>query len=331
VITDTLRPPSAFDPAADAYKDWLHLNILDHASGSVGIFNASLHGSPRDARARAIGTALVHSPAAGWVGNVEVADVADANVGATSIALARIAVATHPGGGVLASARLPHDGLEAGITATRAAHAIDIEHRLPFGSGWISWYVIPRLRVVGGWSIDGVRTDLSGATAYHDHNWGRWHWGDDAGWEWGTWAGVDPDVTVVVSRATDRAHRTSTGTLLVLDVRGERRAFSDAAIDIRSDGPFRGRMRRLPGALAALHQDRTATTLPARVRIRAFDGVDSVTLTFDVRAAAQLIAGDPVRRGYGFLHEMVGAFEGECRVGGAHVQFGGLGIFEYVC
>src|SRR5690606_33667983 len=119
-----------------------------------------------------------------------------------------------------------------------------------------------------------------------------------------------------VSRATDRAHRTSTGTLLVVDVAGERRSFSGAAVDIALDDAFRGRLRRVPGALAALHQDRIAPALPARVRIRAYDGVDSVRLTFDVHAAAQLIAGDPARRGYGFLHELAGEFTGECVVGG---------------
>jgi hypothetical protein len=330
VIADTLRPPPLFDPSADAYKDWLHLNVFDHASGGIGIFNASVHGSPRSPHARVIGTALVHSPDAGWVGNVEVAGIDEANIGDTSIALARIAVGTHAGGGVLASARLRHDGLEASITATSTSREIDIDHRLPFGSGWISWYVVPRLGVTGGWSIDGQSLDLARATAYHDHNWGRWHWGDDAGWAWGTCASVAPAVTIVLSRATDRAHRTDTGTLLVLDVEGERRTFSNAAVAIERTGRFDGRLRRLPGALAALHQDRIAPALPARIRVHADDGVDSMALTFEVRAVAQLIAGDPVRRGYGFLHVMVGGFEGICAVGGRRLGFDGLGVFEHV-
>ena len=33
IQADALRPPSALDLAASAYKDWLHLNVLDHASG----------------------------------------------------------------------------------------------------------------------------------------------------------------------------------------------------------------------------------------------------------------------------------------------------------
>lgn len=328
MITDTLRPPPPFDPSAVAYKDWLHVHLFHEPSGCIGIFNASLHGSPGDPRARAIGTALVHSPVAGWVGNVEVAALEDANVGATSIALERIALGTDAAHGtVLVSAQLPADGLEAGITAVTRARPVDIERRLPFGSGWISWYIVPRLAVTGGLAIDGQRIDLSGASAYHDHNWGRWHWGDDVGWEWGTACAAG--LTIVVSRATDRAHRTATGILLVVDAGGERRTFS-TAVTVQLEGRLTARTRRLPGALAALHQDRISPALPARIVVRAYDGVDSVELVFTARAAAQLIAGDPARRGYGFLHQLVGTFAARCRIAGRTHEATGLAGFEYV-
>jgi hypothetical protein len=127
VITDTLRPPPLFDPTAPAYKDWLHLNLFDYASGSIGIFNGSLHGSPLDARSRAIGTALVHVPGGGWLGNTEVTAMDEANVGTTSIALRHVAIATDPNAGtVLVAARLPGDGLEAGLTATVKSRPIDV-------------------------------------------------------------------------------------------------------------------------------------------------------------------------------------------------------------
>ncbi|MGH7506285.1 MAG: hypothetical protein ACRELX_11565 [Longimicrobiales bacterium] len=330
MIVDTLRPPPLLDVTAHAYKDWLHVNVFDHDSGCIGIFNASLHGSPRDARARAIGTALVHSPAAGWVGNVEVAAIAQANIGSTSIGLEHVAVATDGPGAVLASAVLPFAGLEAGFTASARSRPIDIEHPLPFGAGWISWYVLPRLAVTGGMVVDSQRLDLSGATAYHDHNWGRWHWGDDIGWEWGACAARDPETTFVVSRATDRAHSTSTGALLIAELAGERRSFPDANVRIRLDGRFGGRLLRLPGALAALHQDRIAPALPDRILVRADDGIDGVEIEIRVRAAAQLIAADPVRRGYGFLHEMVGTFTASHRIGGRMGGAHGLAVFEYV-
>jgi hypothetical protein len=329
LITDTLRPPPLLDLTADAYKDWLHLNIFDHATGCVGLFNTSLHGSPREARSRAMGTALVHDPERGWFGNLEVGALRDANVGATSIALEKVAVATD-GGTVLASAVLPAAGLHAGITATPRSRAIDIEQPLPFGKGWISWFVVPRLDVRGGLALGDRRIDLSRAIAYHDHNWGRWHWGDDVGWEWGACLAAEPAVTIVVSRATDRAHGIITGALLVLEVGAERRRFPDANFSIRFDGRTDARPVRLPGALAALHQDRISPPLPATILVEADDGIDTATLEFRVRASAQLIAGDPSRRGYGFLHQLVGGFTASGRIDGRAWDAEGLGIFEYV-
>jgi hypothetical protein len=331
VIADSLRPPPLLDPTADAYKDWLHLNILDAASGAIGIFNASLHGAPLTKGARAIGTALVHLPGTGWVGNIETADLRNAHIGTTTIALETIAVATDPDGdNVLVSAKRSADGLEAGITAHAISRAFDIEHPLPFGRGWISWFVVPRLRVTGGMVAAGKRIDLSNAIAYHDHNWGRWHWGDDAGWEWGTFCATQPEVTLVVSRATNRSHTRQTGTTLVALADGQRRTFPGDAVSIVPAGRFREPIRRLPGALAALHQDRRSPALPAKIEIQATDGVDSVTIEFRTRGCVQLIAGDPSRRGYGFLHEMAGEFDAECRIDGNPITASGLAVFEWV-
>jgi hypothetical protein len=331
VSVDTLRPPPLFDVTAAAYKDWLHLNVFDHDSGCIGIFNASLHGSPTDERSRAIGTALVHVPDLGWVGNTEVVSLGDADVGTTSIGLERVALATDPGArSVLASVRLGADGLEAGITATAHARPIDVALHYPFGAGWIAWYAVPRLSVEGHIVAGGRRIDISAATAYHDHNWGRWHWGDDIGWKWGACSSPRGDTTIVVSRATDRSHGAAAGTMLVVDTAGARRTFSADAVRITYDGRLAGTARRLPGALAALHQDRVAPALPARIVVHASDGVDSIDTVIHSRAAAQLIAADPARRGYGFAHEMVGSFTAACRIGGHEHRADGLAVFEHV-
>ena len=50
--------------------------------------------------------------------------------------------------------------------------------------GWVSGYVVP---VMSGWlggaiTIAGETIDLSGGTAYHDHNWGFW---EGVRWQWG--------------------------------------------------------------------------------------------------------------------------------------------------
>ncbi|MEO8451709.1 MAG: hypothetical protein ABI647_18095 [Gemmatimonadota bacterium] len=338
--TDTLRPPPLFDPSAAAYKDWLHLNVFDHASGTIGIFNASLHGSPSDPRSRAVGTALVHEPGVGWIGNVEVAGMDEVNIGTTSIGLEKIALATDPSAGtVLVSARLPSDGLEAGLTATVGSRAVDVSLPFPFGPGWISWYVVPRLSVEGGLLVRGRSLDLAGATAYHDHNWGRWHWGDEVGWEWAACSAASPAVSLVVVRPGHpglRARRGGRqgdgddGTMLLADVAGERRSFASRLVEIEHRGRLGEPLRRLPGALAALHQDRIAPRLPERILVSAADGIDRVELEIQPRAAAQVIAADPSRHGYGFIHEMVGRFEADCRIGGRTTHVTGLAVFEYV-
>ena len=325
---DTLRPPSRLDARAAAYKDWLHLNLFDHASGAIGLVNASLHGSPEDARSRACGTALLHVPGGDWIGNVEVLALADANVGRSSVGLEHVAVAVD-GERVLASARMPRDGLLLDATATAASSDLDVELRLPLGSGWISWLAVPVLAVDGSAVVDGRELDLSSATAYHDHNWGRWHWGDDLGWEWGCFASASGRA-FVLSRTTDRAHRRSSRPLLVAQERTRRAVFSGRAVELRFDGLLEAEPRRLPGPLAALHGDRAAPRLPDRLHVRANDGADHVELEFHARASAQLIAADPAEPGYGFVHELVGEFSAVSRLRGVEREETGLAVVEYV-
>ena len=325
---DTLRPPSSLDATAAAYKDWLHLNLFDHTSGTIGLVNASLHGSPEDARSRAIGTALLHLPGADWIGNVEVLGLGDVNVGRSSIALEQVAVAVD-GERVLASARMPRDGLLVDVTATAASSELDVERRLPLGSGWISWYAVPALAVQGSAVVEGRELDLATATAYHDHNWGRWHWGDDLGWEWGCFASASGRA-FVLSRTTDRAHRTTSRPLLVAQDGARRAVFAGRAVELGFDGLLEAEPRRLPGSLAALHGDRAAPRLPARLHVRADDGADHVELEFRARACAQLIAADPAERGYGFVHELVGEFSAVSRVRGVEREETGLAVVEYV-
>jgi hypothetical protein len=64
--------------------------------------------------------------------------------------------------------------------------------------------------------------------------------------------------------------------------------------------------------------------------ITALEGNDRLRLLFDARAAAQLIAADPMRPGYTFLHELVGSFTASGEVLGQEVASSGLAVVEYV-
>jgi len=331
MFLDTLRPPSPFDLSASGYKDWLHLNILDHASGAVGIINVSLHGAPGDPRSRAIGTGLAHVPGAGWLGNVEVSGQSEAAIGTSSIGLERVALAVLPTeGAVVASVTDPQNGLAARLTARPSVSPVVVANKIPLGPGWISWYAVSRLALSGQWTLGSQVQDLSEASAYHDHNWGRWHWGEDLGWEWGCFLTPTPGPAMVLSLTTDRAHRRRSEPCLAVHAGGKRRTFTGAAIEIEYSGRLDAVLRRLPGATAALHSDWIHPRLPNKLLLRANDGVDRVTMEFAARAAAQLIAADPSQRGYGFIHEMVGEFSCSGTLGKIPIDGTGLGVLEHV-
>jgi hypothetical protein len=329
---DYLRPPWPGEPTAAAYKDWLHFNVVDHESGAAGILNVSLQGAPDHPAARAVGTALVEVPGSGWLGDVVVRDFTEAVPGRLSLALDEVAIGVDTGSGtVAASARLPHQGLTMRVHATAAVgNATVPQQRVPLGSGWFGWYAIPRLAVSGQLRAGTLHSDLADASAYADHSWGRWQWGDDLGWEWGCFLSREPGPALMLSRVTDRAHRRTGPPALEVRLRGRAKRFAGAAMAVRWGPPEVLPSRRLPGAAAALHADRAASRQPASLHVVADDGRDCAAVRFVTRAAAQIVLGDPARRGWSFLNELVGSFRCSGRIRGEDVDAHGLAVVERV-
>ena len=262
--------------------------------------------------------------------SVEVVPLWQASLGWTSVSLPRTAVAVDPRtGAVAASAHGDGGAIELELVGTPVVPAFDLSMPLPFGPGWISWHVAPRLRLEGALALDGRPLELTGASGYHDHNWGRWHWGDDIGWQWGAFLAPAPALAVVLSRGTDRLHRRGEP---VLTLHGHDRmwTFRGGCVAVHREGWFDGPLVRVPGAMAALQAGRRRPRLPTVVRVTADDGYDRLELRFEVSGAAQIIAADPHRRGYSFNHELVGRFAGHGRTGGRSWRLRGLGVFEHV-
>jgi hypothetical protein len=331
IAPDHLRPPAPLDPLAAGYKDWLHVNVFDHASGLVGIVNVSLDGSPEAPDSRSVGTALVEVPGVGWLGNLAIRPLSEAQVGIDSIALDAVAIRIDTTSGlVAASARMPGDGLRIDATGAARTAAMVPDRTVGFGSGWLGWYAVPRLAMSGEIRGGGQVYPLGAASGYVDHSWGRWHWGEDIGWEWGSFLTRSPGPAFVLSRVTDRLHVHASGTSLEVRLGARRRPFGADAVQVTWSGVLDARPRRLPGALAVLHVDRARPLLPARLAIEAYDGHDRVRLEFTARAAAQLIVADTAQRGYSFLHEIVGSFTCSGKIGGKTFEDDGLAVVERV-
>ena len=76
-------------------------------------------------------------------------------------------------------------------------------------------------------------------SAYHDHNWGRFRWGDDFGWEWGSVlpASSEDPWSLVFMRMTDRRRLRALSQALYVWRHDEPAAmFRDAAVQVRWAG-----------------------------------------------------------------------------------------------
>jgi hypothetical protein len=326
--TDSLRPPSALDLLAHAYKDWLHVNVFSPEFDVVVVLNASLHGDPLAASSLGVGTFIVHR-ANRLVARVDVLPQLDVEVGAAAIGVgttSRVALG-EAGWFLAASGRAGNTVME--VCADAVAAPIDVESPASFGSGWISWRAVPRLRVEGMLRLDGEELRLDGAAGYHDHNWGRWRWGDDIGWRWGTFPVADADATVTVAHRTNRRHRVGFP-IARLQAGALVRDYPGRTVSIEYVGRRERPLRRLPGGMAAMRSDRQRPDLPERVVVRLVDGFDEVVVEFAVTEAVQVVTAEPTGAGHTFIHELLGSFELSGRVAG-HVLAGrGLGVFEHV-
>jgi hypothetical protein len=322
-----LRPAVLGSPDALLYKDWLHVNVVDHERGSVGLVNASVHGNPLDARAVAVGAALLHVPGRGWLGAVDVVPLQEAAIGHSRISMGSVAVAVDGRSGTVAASMRTAE-LHGELIGIPAAPSTTLPEPLPFGSGWIGWSVTPRLHLTG--ALHGAETTigLAEASGYHDHNWGRWRWGDDVGWDWAALLAPAPAPALVLSRATDRQHSPGTDWRLTVAEAVAERTFSGRQIDVRADGRMTGPLRRLPGATAAAQTGRSRPDLPARMHVRAAYGLDHVDVEVRATAAAQLVLAEPTGQGYSYLHEMAVTFSAEGRIRGRRIDLEGLGIVE---
>ena len=101
------------------------------------------------------------------------------------------------------------------------------------------WLFVPRLRADGWLRIGGQEHRLEGELAYHDHNWGRFWWGDDFGWTWGTFLSQGPEDpwSLVFLRMTDRRRLRCLSQALYVWHHDEPAAiFRHAAVQTRSHG-----------------------------------------------------------------------------------------------
>ena len=314
IIADGLRPPAASTPRRPPTRTGCTSSCSTIARASAGLVNVSLHGAPADPRSRAVGTALLHVPDEGWVGQRRGArpqrggDRPDQHRPASrwpSPSTARAARCTR-------RCACPTTASGSIWSPTRSCAPCRGSSRSRWGRAGSPGTSCRGSVAAGRATVAGRSLDLAQASAYHDHNWGRWHWGQDLGWEWGCFLAPAPGPAFFLSRIDrPRPSQRTRGSCTSPIPDGRQRTFAGRAVErLRPTAASRPRSARLPGVAGrAPLRPRRARASSEPCSLRADDGTDRVEIRFTARAAAQIIAGDPVEPGYGFVHELVGEFE----------------------
>lgn len=335
-VADRLHPPEPGAPDAVRYKEWQHFVLFDGGDRTV-IVNLSVDGDLAGSGGGQAKVVLLSHGPEGWAGGVDLYDGADARLSARSptLRVGRQRVA-YRGGRYHVSAALRDRSVAVKAVLTPVAAPAMIWHDTPVGSGHVNWLIVPDLTVEGAARLPGRRGGLDGWRAYHDHNWGRWWWGEDFGWQWGVARepadGTDgPPLTVVYDRTSDRGGAVAKEhTLSVWSGSDLVRVFTRQDLRARMRGRRGGPLpRRVPGVMGLLAQG-AASGIPAVLEAEAADGADDLALRFVPDDAIEVLVPSEMGTGFVRLAEVVGEMDVSGRVAGRDVAFRARAVVEFM-
>jgi hypothetical protein len=198
----------------------------------------------------------------------------------------------------------------------------------------LHWVVYPNLAVTGVLRLPGRAIRLEHSTAYHDHNWGCFRWGEDFTWEWATVLPSRPSETwaFVYSRLMNRARTTTTLEHLL--------AWQDGLNVLAAEGEQlfveHEDMQREPSKLdlppaMTLLKAREDADLPKTVRMTASGGAVNAALQFWNEGSARVIVPNETDLlGTTTIHETFGAATIHGSITGRESRWEGRGVFEFI-
>jgi hypothetical protein len=330
--SDFLRAPVLATAEPEGFKEWHHFVV--HGRGLRVLLNFSLmNETPTAGPARLAPRVIVIAQEQRWIGAMERFDNSEldvsADLGTLTIGSNRMVV--RPDGYQLVI-DLPEHEIQGNLDLTAASRPFVVNNQ-PLGNGRMSWLFVPRLRADGWLRIGGHTHHLAGELAYHDHNWGRFYWGDDFSWTWATVLPSGPDPwSLVFSQITDRRRLRIFYQALCLWHHDEPAAiFRDAAVTTRSHGLLdRAADTTLPPAMRLL-LDAGVPGVPERIEITAARAGDVVHAEFCSRSYARLAQPSELHLDRStVLCETSGTARLTGSVGGTEIDSTGTGVFEFL-
>ena len=331
--SDFLRAPMLAAAQPDGFKEWHHFVI--HGADRRILVNFNLTSEPsRTGQPRFTPRVIVVAREERWAGAVErfgetaldmSADLSELTIGDNHMTIT-------PDGYRLAI-DLPAQRIRARIELTAPARPFVVNNQ-PIGNGRMCWLFVPRLTADGWLHIAGRDHRVHGEPAYHDHNWGRFRWGDDFSWTWGTALSHDPGNpwSMVFLRMSDRRRLRCLSQALYVWHHDEPAAiFRHAAVRTRSNGRLaRAADCTLPPPMR-LVLDGDLSDVPAQIEIDAARAGDAVHVDFHPRSYARLAQPSEIHLDRStVLSEVDGTARMSGSINGERVDFSGSGVFEFL-
>jgi hypothetical protein len=332
---DALSYASTASERRDEYSEWHHFTVNDDANGLYAIFNLALSGNVLDPAAARAGVSLaVYERGRGWHGTMNLHPFeatrfapggVDLAIGGNRVVFQRnqylVSGALKDGSVVLDATWAPRTS---GLRVDRIGDVVNT-------------FIVPSLTVTGTLRLHGREYRLDGASGYHDHNWGHWHWGTGLAWSWGyviqTPRGsrkkkAEP-LSIVFGHVTNGAHgaRRSNHALAVWSGARCMQIFLDDAVGVTTAGALRGtQVPRIPGVMALLAPGEPE--IPGEVAIHARDGDDWVEIGLSVAGAMQFLIPRFGGVGTTTITELVGQYTVRTMLNGRADDFSYNGFAE---
>ena len=331
--SDFLRAPVLATARPQGFKEWHHFVI--HGRGFRLLINFSLTDEAFGAgQVRLVPRVIVIAHDEKWHGAIERFDGqaldVSADLGELTIGDNRMAVLPD---GYRVSIDLPDNGIRGELHFVSASKPFVVNNQ-PVGDGRMCWLFVPRLRAEGWLRIYDREHRIDGDLAYHDHNWGRFWWGDDFGWTWGTILPAEQGNpwSMVFLQMTDRRRLRCLSQAVYVWHHDEPAAiFRHAAVQTRSQGLLgRAADCTLPPPMRLL-LDGEVPGVPERVEITATRAGDRVHAAFRSQSYARLAQPSELRLDRStVLCETCGSARASGTIGGQDIDFVGTGVFEFL-
>src|SRR5688572_3775083 len=190
---DSFRLPTVFDPQIDSYKEWQHFNVFDNKTGLFALINYVISGNIYNISKGVVAkVALIRDPEGLIYSAIEPHNTKKLNISYLGPDIqfngASIIYKNYSYRVSLIMDTIP---IKADLNFKIASQPLTSMTK-PFGSGFLGWSAFCKMIVNGSITIKDTEYTIKNSYGYHDHDWGRYSWGENVGWEWGIFGEDDP-------------------------------------------------------------------------------------------------------------------------------------------